>query len=121
MRRFAIGERGDAGGIQYRITGPGRHGPYDYVLELYGPTGWVRASMRTCALMVDFFQENEEACYPQDAGNLGRRKFFNFLRRAIDVGWESACSEMEPELRRAAERRAQEGIVKRGPTNGGGR
>ena len=94
---------GYAGAFPWRVR-QGVKGPADLVLELRAGNGWRPVPMALVALALDFLQENEERLYPPPTG-LGRRPFFDFCRKAIDAGYETAVAELELDKQRAAERR----------------
>jgi hypothetical protein len=87
----------------FRIV-PGYKGDNDYRLEVQRPDGaWQPVHMRTVAVLVQFFFENEERLYPPPR-YLGGEKFMRFLDDAVELGANKAVEKLQDEKRRKRER-----------------
>jgi hypothetical protein len=101
-RRFVPGYEVVISGLRFRVE-QGHKGPADLVLLWFTPTGWRRIEMAAGALMADFFYENEHGLYPPPH-YLGGEKYRDFLKHAMQHGWEKADAGLKSEKQLKQER-----------------
>lgn len=107
MRRFSAGQKGEIGGIAWRVVAGSkdarREEAEDLRLDLL-TSGWVPVKMDVGFLFADFFKENEDVLYPPEFGYRGGKMYLDFCAGAVHLGWEAAAETLrqQRESKRAA-------------------
>lgn len=89
MRRFAPGDYGLIGGVEWRVARGNKVAPGDQVdLRLdVRCHEWTPVKMDLGFLMADFLHENEDVLYPPSLGFIGGQMYLDYCIRAAREGW----------------------------------